>query len=107
MGSEIVFACYRPHAGKEAELKALISKHVPTLRQYEMLTDRDALLAQAKDGTFIEVFEWRSAAESNRAHEHPAVGKIWDAMAKVCDFVSLQGLEEAKRPFSHFKPVSL
>ncbi len=34
--------------------------------------------------------------------KHPAVAQIWEAMAMVCDFGTLDQLPEAKNPFPHF-----
>jgi hypothetical protein len=107
MKPEVVFALYRPHAGKDAELRRLISKHLPVLRKLELVTDRPAILVRAKDGTYIEVFEWRTEESAKLAHEHPEVAKVWEAMGEVADFPALESLEEAKERFSHFEPVTI
>ena len=106
MSSQIVIAMYKPHEGKDAGLRALISEHIPTLERLELITDRPALLLQARNGTYLEIFEWRVSA-SSRAHEHPEVARIWEAMELVADFVSLLSLGEANRRFPHFSLVSL
>lgn len=102
---EVVFALYRPHAGKSKELEAIVRKHMPTLRELELVTDRPSVLVRAKDGTLIEVFEWRSNAAARKAHELPEVARIWEAMGKVADLPSLDSLEEAKHRFPHFQPI--
>jgi hypothetical protein len=102
MTSEVVFALYRPHAGKDPDLRRLIDQHVPALRRLELVTDRAPLLLKAADGTYVEIFEWASASAARTAHEHPEVARIWDAMETVADFVSLDSLEESRRPFTHF-----
>ena len=107
MTPQIVFAVYRPHAGKSDALKKLIKEHLPTLRKLELITSRPDVLVQAKDGAFIEVFEWVSDEAAENAHEHPAVARIWEAMGQVCDFGALDSLAESKKPFSHFTPVAL
>ena len=104
---QVVFALYRPHKGKDAELRRLIVRHLPVLRRMEMITNRPAALVRSKNGTYIEVFEWRSAAMSGRAHEHPEVARLWEAMGQVADFPGLESLEEAKERFPHFEPVVL
>ena len=48
MKPEIVFALYRPHEGKDAELRELIKKHMPTLRRLELVTDRIPILVKSK-----------------------------------------------------------
>ncbi len=105
MSGVVVFAMYRPHAGKRDALKALVDVHLPTLREYEMVTDRPTLLLESGDGTFIEIFEWVSAASAEQVHQLPAVSKLWEQMGVVADFVRLCDLSEAEQMFPHFAPV--
>ena len=93
--------------GKDAELRQLIGEHLPVLRRLELVTERPTLLLRAKDGTYIEVFEWRSAESARVAHEHPEVARVWEAMGQIADFLSLDALAEAKEPFCHFEPQVL
>lgn len=102
MNPQIVIALYKSHEGKDAALRALIDQHVPTLRKLELITDRPAVPARSKNGTYVEIFEWR---ESGRAHEHPEVARIWEAMEQIADLPSLDSLEEAGRTFPHFAPI--
>lgn len=106
MSPEIVFAMYRPNAGKEKELEQLVKQHSPTLRKLELITDREVVLARAKNGTIIEVFEWRSKDATKRAHEHPAVAQIWEQMGKYGSFATLGSLDEAASEFPHFTPIA-
>jgi hypothetical protein len=106
-GPEVVFALYRPHEGKDEELRQLIAQHVPTLRRLELITDRPSILVKSRNGTYIEVFEWISSDGSYRAHQHPEVARIWESMGKVCDLPLLDTLEEIKTRFAHFEPVNL
>jgi len=101
---EVVMAMYRPKAGGDAALRAIIARHVPTLRRVHLATDRPVLLLRAADGTYVEIFEWRPGA-AQQAHEHPEVEALWGEMAQVADFVRLADLAEAARPFPHFAPV--
>lgn len=105
--SEVVFAVYRPHPGKEKDLEKLIAAHVPTLRGLELITERPAILVKSKNGAYVEIFEWRNEAAIDKAHEHPAVAKTWEAMGKICDFGNLKDLPESEKPFAHFAPVQL
>jgi hypothetical protein len=107
MSPKMFFALYRPHPGKDAELRQLIAEHVPTLRRLELITDREAVLVKAKDGTYLEICEWRTSNSSTQAHEHPEIAKIWEAMGKIADFPALEGLQEAKQRFPNFEPVNL
>ena len=99
----VVVAMYRPKDGKLVELETLVKKHFPTLKEYGLTTNRDPYIGRAGDGTLLEVFEWISEDAAQKAHDHPAVAKIWEAMAVVCDFGKLEQLAEAKKPFPHFQ----
>ena len=99
----MVMAMYKPKDGKAAETAALVKKHFPVLKEYGLSTGQESFIGKSKDGTFVEVFEWASESAAKKAHDHPAVAKIWEAMAKVCDFTTLSDLEESKKMFPHFQ----
>ncbi len=99
---EVVIAMYRPKDGKSAELDVLVQKHFPTLKEYGLTTNREPFLGRSEDGTILEIFEWASPATAKQAHDHPAVAKIWEAMAKICEFGKLNELREANNMFPHF-----
>ena len=65
----IAIACYRPKNGQEDILLDIVRRHVPTLRQEGLVTERPALVMKAEDGTLVEVFEWASQDAKNQAHE--------------------------------------
>ena len=106
-GSRIVFAVYKPRAGGDGALRKLMAEHVPTLRRLELVTDRAPVCVQSSNGAYIEVFEWVSDEAAERAHDHPDVARIWEAMEKVAEFKSLASLPEAAKAFSHYEPISL
>jgi len=105
MKPEIVFAIYKPHQNKGNELKKLILKHVPILKSNKLITDREPVLVQSKNGIYIEIFEWKSNDAVEEAHENPEVQKLWDEMEKVCDFTNLESIEEVREYFPQFKPI--
>lgn len=107
MNPEIYCCAMRAHPGKENELEQLFRAHSDTLRRNGFLTDRPALVMQAKDGTIIEFGEWKAADSAHHAHEHPEVDALWTRMAEVGEFVTLSQLEEATSQHPHFKPVTL
>jgi hypothetical protein len=103
--NEFVIAMYRPYdTANRAALKELIRQHNTTLRVEELITDRPAILMQAEDGTFLEIFEWLPGA-AEKAHDHPAIKKIWKRMQEISEFAPLISLQEAEETFPHFKPV--
>jgi len=101
--SEVVIAIYRPKPGKISTLEELVKKHYSTLKEYGLATDRETLICRSSDQSILEIFEWVSAEAAEKAHDHPAVAKIWEAMAVVCDFGKLDQLPEAKSRFPHFQ----
>ena len=106
MGS-LVICCFRPKPGKADELLEVIKTHMPTLRSQGFITDRPAYVMRAKDGTIIEVFEWKSEEHTARAHENPVVLDMWKRFEACCDYVTLRDLDETESPFPNFEPVDL
>ncbi|HEY3430023.1 MAG TPA: hypothetical protein VGK39_05045 [Cyclobacteriaceae bacterium] len=102
-GTVLALATYKPKAGKEQELLALVKKHVPLLKELELATNRTNYIATAKDGTVIEVFEWTSTNSIRAAHQHPAVSDIWEKMTLIADFVPVAALDEVQKPFPGFE----
>lgn len=100
---EVVIAMYRPHKGKLKELEPLVRKHFATLKEYGLTTDRESFIGRSSDGSMLEIFEWATPEAAKKAHDHPAVAKIWEAMAEVCDFGTLKDLPEAESRFPHFQ----
>jgi hypothetical protein len=103
--TEVVFAIYKPKFGKEKELEKLIERHVPVLKELELITSRPRLTLKSSDGTYIEIIEWVDVEAAEKAHEHPAVAKVWEAMEAISEFKKLSDLNEAGKAFSHIKVV--
>ena len=103
---EAVIALYRPKPGGDDALRALVARHVAVLREQGLVTDRPVTwLRSTQDGTWLEIFEWRSGEAAQQAHENASVQAIWGAMQEVAEFISLSALAEADRPFPHFLAV--
>jgi hypothetical protein len=100
----MVMAIYRPKEGKSADLDKLVRRHYPVLKEYGLATERAPFIGRSAGGAAIEVFEWVSSEAARKAHDHPAVAQIWEAMAQVCDFGRLGDLPEAAKPFPQFGP---
>jgi hypothetical protein len=107
IGPRIVFAVYKPRPGGDAPLRKLIGEHVPTLRRLQLVTDRAPIFMRSSNGAYIEVFEWVSDEGAERAHDHPEVMRLWEAMEKVAEFKPLASLPEAAKAFSHYEPVAV
>ena len=103
----IVVACYRPKLGQKEALRALLREHVATLRAIGLVTDRVPIMMEARDGTFVEVFEWESPEAIQAAHGHPVVLRMWEEYAKACEYVPISQVAEASQLFSEFTPVEV
>lgn len=105
MDGIVVIVAYRPKAGHEAELLELVRGRVPTLRKEALVTDRIPVLMRAKDGTIIEVSEWKSQEAIEAAHRNPRVLAMWDKFFAVCDCVPLKEVQESETMFAGFEPI--
>jgi quinol monooxygenase YgiN len=106
MGRFVIVA-YQPKPGMAQQLDAVVAKHLQVLAAEQLVTDRPAYVMRSKDGTVVEVFEWRSAEAIQRAHTSPTVGALWAEFAAVCDYVPLATLPEAQQMFAEFEPIAL
>ena len=105
MAGVCVIVAYRPKQGKEADLLALVRARVPALRREGLVTARAPVIMRAKDGTIIEVSEWKSRAAIEAAHQNPNVLAMWNKFFAICDCVPLNTLAEAEEMFAGFEPV--
>src|SRR5260370_7237745 len=105
MSSIVVSVDYRPKPGKENVLVDLVRSRVPTLRKEKLVTDRTPAIMRARDGTIIEVSEWKSQGAIDAAHKNPNVLAMWNQFFALCDCVPLESLPEAEEMFAAFTPV--
>ncbi len=106
MKGVIVIVAYRPKPGKEKELLELVRSRVPTLQKENLVTDREPTIMRARDGTIIEVSEWKSHEAIDAAHKNPNVLAMWNKFFAICDCVPLKNLAEAKEMFAGFEPIT-
>jgi quinol monooxygenase YgiN len=105
MSGIVVIVAYRPKPGKEKELVDLVRSRVPTLRTENLVTDRAPTIMRSRDGTIIEVSEWKSQEAIDAAHKNPNVLAMWNKFFAVCDCVPFKSLVEAEEMFAGFEPV--
>jgi hypothetical protein len=103
----VVIAAFKPKAGQQAALHAVVARHWRVLQAEGLVTERPRSVMQATDGTVIEVFEWRSAEAIEQAHKNSAVLALWADFEAACEYVPLAGLAEAGHPFSEFEALAL
>ena len=106
MAGIVVIVAYRPKPGREGELLEIVRNRVPTLRKEDLVTDRVPVLMRARDGTIIEVSEWKSHEAIEAAHKNPRVLAMWDKFFAVCDCVPLKTVPEAETMFAGFEPIA-
>ncbi len=104
---QFVIAAFKPKAGKENELRAVLRDHMPTLRGEGLITDRPAYLMKAPDGCYIEVFEWKSAEAVAAAHSNPTVAKLWERFEACSDYLPTGQAAGFDQCFPNFEPVDL
>jgi len=87
MNGVVVIVAYRPKPGKEKETLDLVRNRIPTLHKHGLVTDRAPTIMRARDGTIIEVSEWKSQDAIDAAHKNPNVLAMWNKFFAVCDCV--------------------
>jgi quinol monooxygenase YgiN len=106
MSGVIVIVAYRPKPGKEKDLLDLVRTRVPTLRKEGLATDRAPIIMRTRDGTIIEVSEWKSQEAIDAAHKNPSVLAMWEKFFAICDCVPFRTLAEAEEMFAGFEPIA-
>jgi len=106
MNGIVVIVAYRPKPGKANDTLELVRSRVPTLRKEGLVTDRTPTIMRARDGTIIEVSEWKSHEAIDAAHKNPTVLAMWNKFFAVCDCVPLNTLPESAKLFAGFAPVA-
>ena len=96
---------YRPKLGKANETAELVRSRVPTLCNEGLATDRTPTIIRARDGTIIEVSEWKSQEAIEAAHKNPNVLAMWNSFFEVCDCIPLNTLSESAEMFAGFEPI--
>jgi quinol monooxygenase YgiN len=106
MAGVCVIVAYRPKPGKESELLELVLNRVPTLRKEGLVTKRKPIIMRARDGTIVEVSEWKSHETIDAAHKNPNVLAMWKKFFDVCECIPLKTLAEAEEMFAGFEPIN-
>ena len=106
MNGVIVIVAYRPKSGKEKETLELVRRRVPTLRKEGLVTDRAPTIMRGRDGTIIEVSEWKSHEAIDAAHKNPIVLAMWNKFFESCDCIPLSELSESAEMFAGFEPIN-
>lgn len=105
MNGVVVVVAYRPKPGKDEELLQLVRSRVPALRKEGLVTDRAPTIMRSRDGTILEVSEWKSREAIDAAHKNPNVLALWEKFFAAGDCVPLNSLPEAVDMFAGFTPL--
>jgi len=103
--AETMICCYRPKPGKEKDLLEVLREHEQTLRSQGLVTARPSLTLRAKDGSLVEILEWKSKQAVEDAHTNDAVKRMWNRFNEVGDCVSYGALDEAGETYPHFEAL--
>ncbi len=71
-----------------------------------LVTERVPTIMRSRDGTIVEVSEWKSREAIDAAHKNPNVLAIWNKFFAVCECVPLRTLAEANDMFAGFEPIA-
>ena len=106
MAAICVIVAYRPKTATSAtELLTLVRSRVPTLRKEGLVTDREPVIMRAKDGTIIEVSEWKSREAIDAAHKNSNVLAMWEKFFELCDCVSAESARRGEGNVRCFEPI--
>ncbi|MGI8627886.1 MAG: hypothetical protein ACR2J5_15170 [Geodermatophilaceae bacterium] len=81
---------YRVKPGAEEQFKSILRRHAAALRELEFATNRpfEVFLGSEQNVAgplFVEIFEWADPLGAPRAHTHPQISAIWEAMGDLCE----------------------
>ena len=102
-----VIAAFKPKPGRQEQLLTVVAKHWAVLREQGLVTDRPRYAMQSRDGTVLEVFEWRSSDAIEAAHRNPAVQALWAEFEAACEYSPLAALPESQQLFAEFDALPL
>jgi len=105
---ETVICTFRVRPDAVDRFETLLAGHWQTLRDLEMVTETTEQLFigvdhQGDEPVVVSIFEWVNPEAADRAHDHPDVADIWEAMQPCCE--SRHGLPAME--FPHFRPHTL
>jgi len=93
-----VLVTYRPRKGKEATFSRLLARHWPALKSAGLVAPGRPRLFRARDKRtgrryYVELFAWRDARASDRAHRMPEVLAVWGPMEPLLESLEIAVVE--------------
>jgi hypothetical protein len=105
MRSVIVIVEYRPEGRQRTRTSRSCAKSRADSAQRKSGDRSRAGHHAPRDGTIIEVSEWKSHDAIDAAHKNSNVLAMWNKFFAICDCVPLRSLEEAEEMFPNFEPL--
>lgn len=103
---QTVICTFRVKKDSHDAFLKLLGNHWPMLHRLGFVTDtpEQAFLSHENDlPTVVSIFEWSDDGSAGRAHEHPDVAEVWEAMGPLCE--TRNGYPSME--FPHFAPITL
>ncbi len=104
MANETVVCTYRVRADAEERFRSLLTGHWRSLHRLGFVTDDAPVVYRSVDEatTTTEIFTWQDHG-FERAHEHPDVLMLWEAMDPLLE----ERNGQLKWDFPHYSKVML
>ena len=96
----IAVVCYRAKSGMHEALHALCAAHYARLYVLGFVTRRLPVFMTARDGSVVQVLEWKSQQAIDAAANHRSVLELRQQYAAVSELVPLTALPEAAEPLA-------
>ena len=103
--SKIASVVYKPRKDKDQELFDSLLVNIPIMRKLGLVTSREQIIAKAKDGCLIQIFEWIGEESEEQAMAHPVVQEMWMKVAKISDFQRPMSVAEFQEQLSKFETL--
>jgi quinol monooxygenase YgiN len=83
-------AYYRVKPGKVEAFLDVIDRHAAAMRDLDLITSREVEVfvgeeRETNGPLVVEIFDWADETASGRAHTHPRVSEVWEAMGPLCE----------------------
>jgi quinol monooxygenase YgiN len=104
---QITIAAYKPREGQEPALIELLRRHHGILRLQGLVSEFKPVVLKSAEGTYLEIFEWKSKDAMDAAHKNKAVLDLWQRFEVACEYKKLADVKEAQELFASFASVQL
>jgi hypothetical protein len=101
----IALILYSPRKDREQELVEMLQNNIPVMRKLGLVTDREQIIARTKDGSILQVFEWKSEDSQDQAMAHPVCQEMWLKVGNISEFQKPAVLAEFNEVFSMFETL--